>query len=202
MSAPENPPLPPIFAAPGWGSVSQFQYSLEQRAAVLPRVAPDREDDVREHETDHRVAVPAVPDGEPVEPDEPLEERQPCEQEHLDQRQVAGEQRRQPPEADQRGVEAVPVVAEAVGCRPRPRSRASRRRCRPRTPTGRASPRSVDGGSERHRAAWSHSSLRPGPRSSPSSEARPGDVQSAQRRRRAAHPEMRSAGREIALIDG
>ena len=45
-----------------------------------------------EHEVEHRVAVPAVPDGEPVEPDETLEERQPREQEHLDQRQVAGEQ--------------------------------------------------------------------------------------------------------------
>ena len=26
-AAPEIPPPPPILAAPGWGSVSQFQYS-------------------------------------------------------------------------------------------------------------------------------------------------------------------------------
>ena len=38
------------------------------------------------------MAVPAVPDGEAVEPDETLEERQPCEQEHLDEREVAGKE--------------------------------------------------------------------------------------------------------------
>ena len=46
-----------------------------------------------EHQVDDRVAGPAVPDGQPVEADEPLEERQPGEQEHLDQRQVAGQER-------------------------------------------------------------------------------------------------------------
>ncbi len=87
----------------------------EERVLVLPGVAPDREDDVRQDQADHRVAVPAVPDRQPVEADETLEERQPREQEHLDQRQVAGKERRQPPQADQGGVEVVPVVAEAVG---------------------------------------------------------------------------------------
>ena len=51
---------------------------------------------------------------QPVEPDQPLEERQPREQEHLDQRQVAGKQRRDPPKAEQCGVKAVPVVTDSV----------------------------------------------------------------------------------------
>ena len=87
----------------------------QERVAVLAGVTPDREDDVREHEPDHRVPVAAVPDREPVEADRALEERQPGEQQHLDQCHVAGEERRQPPEADQRSAEAVPVVAETVG---------------------------------------------------------------------------------------
>ena len=97
---------------------------------VLPRIAPDREDDVREHEPDDGEAVAAVPDREPVEAHRALEERQAREQQHLDQCQVSGEERRQAPEPDQRGVEAVPVVAEAVGAARRPRTRRSPRRCR------------------------------------------------------------------------
>ena len=73
---------------------------LRQRDLVHQRVAPDGEDDVREHEVKRRVAVPAVPDAEPVEADEPLQPGQPREQEHLDQRRVGGEQ---PGDAGERG---------------------------------------------------------------------------------------------------
>ena len=64
----------------------------------------------------HRVPVPAVPDRQPVEADDPLEERQPREQEDLDQRQVAGEERRDAAEPEQDVVEAC-----ASGSRSRPR---------------------------------------------------------------------------------
>jgi hypothetical protein len=67
---------------------------LRQRDLVHQRVTPDGEDDVREHEVERRVGVPAVPDAEPIEADEPLEPGQPGEQEHLDQRRVGGEQPR------------------------------------------------------------------------------------------------------------
>jgi hypothetical protein len=65
---------------------------LRQRDLVHQRVAPGGEDDVREHEVERRVPVPAVPDAKPVEADEPLEPGQPREQEHPDQRRVGGEQ--------------------------------------------------------------------------------------------------------------
>ena len=70
----------------GCGSVSQFQYSWNQFTPVLLGVAPDGADDVREGEVDDRVAGPAVPDRQPVEADRALEERDPREQEHDDQR--------------------------------------------------------------------------------------------------------------------
>ena len=52
-----------------------------------------------EHEVEDGMAVPAVPDRQLVEADHALEKRQPGEQEHLDERQVAGQERRQPAEA-------------------------------------------------------------------------------------------------------
>ena len=55
-----------------------------------------------------------MPDGQPVEADRTLEERQSREQEHLDEGEVAREERGEPPSANQGGVEAVPVVAEVV----------------------------------------------------------------------------------------
>ena len=42
-------------------------------------------------EVDARVAVPAMPHGETIEPDEPLEHGEPCEQDDLDQREVGTE---------------------------------------------------------------------------------------------------------------
>ena len=110
------PPLEGIeLAACGWGRVSHCQYSLNQFVAVLLRVPPDREDDVREREIDDGVAVPAVPDREPVEADVALEERQAREEEHLDQGEVAGEERRQAAGAEQEVVEArEPVIGDAV----------------------------------------------------------------------------------------
>ena len=96
--------------------------------AVLLRVPPDREDDVREREIDDGVAVPAVPDREPVEADVALEERQPREQQHLDQREVAGEERRQAARAEQEVVEArEPVVGDAVAVALARAARAARR---------------------------------------------------------------------------
>ena len=46
---------------------------LADRELVHQRVAPDAEEHVRDDEVDRRVAVPPMPDGEPVEADEPLE---------------------------------------------------------------------------------------------------------------------------------
>ncbi len=36
VSAPEKLPLPPVLAAPGWGSVSQFQYSRKNEFRSCP----------------------------------------------------------------------------------------------------------------------------------------------------------------------
>ena len=87
---------------------------LEPVHAVLLRVAPDRADDVGEDQVDHRVARPAVPDRQPVEADDPLEERQPREQQDDDQRQIPGEERREAAHSEQEVVERVPVVADLV----------------------------------------------------------------------------------------
>jgi hypothetical protein len=65
---------------------------LGQREPVEQRVAPDAEDDVREHEVETGVAVPAMPDGQPVEADEPLEHGGPREEDHLEEREVGAEQ--------------------------------------------------------------------------------------------------------------
>jgi hypothetical protein len=46
---------------------------------------------VGEHEVETDVAVPAAPDGQPVEADEALEERQPCQEQNLQQSRVRAE---------------------------------------------------------------------------------------------------------------
>jgi hypothetical protein len=52
---------------------------LRQRDPVEQRIAPDAQHDVRNHEVEGRVPVPAMPDGQAVEADEPLEPGKPCE---------------------------------------------------------------------------------------------------------------------------
>ena len=69
-------------AEPGCGSVSQF--STRPETSCRPGGQLKTEDDVCKHEPDHGKSVAAVPDGEPVEADGALEERQPGEEEHLD----------------------------------------------------------------------------------------------------------------------
>jgi hypothetical protein len=71
------------------------------RKPIHQRVAPDGEHDVREHEVQARVAVPAMPGAEPVESDEPLQPRQPREQQHLEERGVRAEEPGDPREARQ-----------------------------------------------------------------------------------------------------
>jgi hypothetical protein len=48
-----------------------------------------------DHEADAQVAVPAVPAGQPVETGDPLERRQPRQQDDLDEREVAADQPRE-----------------------------------------------------------------------------------------------------------
>jgi hypothetical protein len=74
---------------------------LRQRDLVEERVAPDAEDDVREHEVDARVAVPPVPDAQPVEADQPLEHRHAREQRHLQEREVGAQEAGDPRDARQ-----------------------------------------------------------------------------------------------------
>jgi hypothetical protein len=70
---------------------------------------------VGEDEREHKEAVPPMPHGQTVEADGPFEERQPGQQQHLDQREVPGKKRGQSPEPDEACVEGVPVEAEPVG---------------------------------------------------------------------------------------
>ena len=71
---------------------SIVEISLGSENLVEQRVAPDAEDDVREHEVEAGVAVPAMPDAQPVEADEPLERGDPREEDHLEEREVGAEQ--------------------------------------------------------------------------------------------------------------
>jgi hypothetical protein len=54
---------------------------------------------VRQHEVQRRVAVPAMPVGQPVEADEPLEPLESCEQDDLYEREVRAEEPRDPSDA-------------------------------------------------------------------------------------------------------
>ena len=56
---------------------------------------------MREHEVEARMAVPAVPDGQAVEAEEPLDRRQAGQQQHLQERGVRAEQTRDPGKARQ-----------------------------------------------------------------------------------------------------
>jgi hypothetical protein len=75
--------------------------TTELTTTATRRPAPDREDDVGQDEVETGVAVPAVPDGQPVEADERLEPGQSREQEDLEEREVGGEQARDPRDARQ-----------------------------------------------------------------------------------------------------
>ena len=74
---------------------SIFEISFGSGDLVEQRVAPDAEDDVGEHEIEAGVAVPAVPDGQAVEADEPLEPGDSREQDHLEEREVGAQQPRE-----------------------------------------------------------------------------------------------------------
>ena len=82
---------------------------LRQRQPVERRIAPDREDDVRQHEIETRMPVPAMPDGEPVEAHRPLDPRDPREQQHLQQGRERTQQTGDPRDADEE-------VARALDC--------------------------------------------------------------------------------------
>ena len=86
---------------PGVGARSeQCAHLVPQRDVVEQRIAPDAEHMVWEtDETDGREAVPAVDDRQPIEPDQSLEPGQPCEEQHLDEREVCTEEPRDPGEA-------------------------------------------------------------------------------------------------------
>jgi hypothetical protein len=64
---------------------------------------------VREDEVETGVAVPAVPDGEAVEADEPLEPADPREQHDLEQGRVRSEEAGEPPDAGEQLTGAVHV---------------------------------------------------------------------------------------------
>ena len=86
---------------------------FRQGDPVHQGVAPDGEDDVREHEVEARVTVPAVPDGQAVEAEEPLDRGQACEEEHLQERGVGAQKPGDPGETGQErsGAEVVREVA-------------------------------------------------------------------------------------------
>ena len=85
---------------------------LADRQPVEDRIAPHREEHVREHEIEAGVPVPAVPDREPVEADRPLHPGDAREQHDLEQGGVRAEQ---PREARDAGEEiARPVDARDV----------------------------------------------------------------------------------------
>ena len=110
---------------------------FRDRYAIHERVAPDREDNVHEHEIETRVPVPPVPDGQPVEPGEPLQPRDPCEQHDLDQRGVRGEEAGQPREAGEHlagRVDADDIAA--VPPQPHEAGRVSEQKCPEHDPDG------------------------------------------------------------------
>ena len=111
--------------ADGGGDHPRVDAAAEHRRDLLAdgelvhlRVAPDAEEHVRDDEVDRRVPVPAVPDGEPVEADEPLDERQAREQDHLDEREVGAEETRDAGDARQRLAGGRRVEVAAVGPEP------------------------------------------------------------------------------------
>ena len=82
---------------------------LRERELVEQRVAPDAEHDVGEHEVDARVAVPAVPDAQTIEAGQPLQHRQPRQQDDLEEREIRRQQARDAGDARQ------DVAARACG---------------------------------------------------------------------------------------
>ena len=84
------------------------------RELVQERVAPDDEHDVHDDEVDARVPVPAVPAGEPVEPDGAFERRDARQKNDLDEREVGAQEPGEPPDACESvsgGVHALDVAA-------------------------------------------------------------------------------------------
>jgi hypothetical protein len=69
----------------------QLPELVEEADVTVDRVAVDGEHGVGDDEREARVAVPAMPDGQPVEARDPSEEGQPREQEHLHECEVSAE---------------------------------------------------------------------------------------------------------------
>jgi hypothetical protein len=90
----------------------------EEAEPVERRVPPDAQEDVGDDEVDADVAVPAVPARQAVETDRALERGDPRQQEHLEEREVGGEQACEPREARQSLTGRVHVEVPAVHPQP------------------------------------------------------------------------------------
>ncbi len=78
---------------PGVMALPNHRWDLVQKGdPVHVGVAPDREEDVCQDQPQHRVAVPAMPYGEPVKADKSLEWPESGEQDDLQERQVSSKE--------------------------------------------------------------------------------------------------------------
>ena len=100
-------------------AAEQPRHFLRHRDPVHRRVADRDQHDVGEDQVEHELAVAPVPHRQPVEADEPLEPRQPGEQQHLDEREVGAEE---PGDPAQAGGEIAPRVdgRDAAAAEPQP----------------------------------------------------------------------------------
>ena len=97
--------------------LDQPGHLVGQRAIVGERVAGGDQDGMAEQQHHARDPVAAVPDGQAVEADEPVEHRQAREQQQLDEHEVGAEQAAEPRELGEHPGDAL-AVARAGGAPP------------------------------------------------------------------------------------